>query len=113
VKLGVVVVSAAAALSTACASARRSEPIAGPIPLDAKASAGQIVFMRNCQSCHPRGEAGVGPALNNKPLPDAAIRLQIRTGVVGAGTMPPFPPEVLSDEEIDQIIAYLTALRKI
>ena len=102
-----------AALLPACASARRSEPIAGPIPLDAKAAAGQVVFMRNCHVCHPRGEAGVGPALNNKPLPDAAIEVQIRTGVVGAGTMPPFPPEVLSDQEIDQIIAYLTALRKI
>jgi mono/diheme cytochrome c family protein len=88
------------ALLAGCASARRTEPIAGPILLDEKASAGEVIFMHTCNGCHPHGEAGVGPALNNKPLPDAAIRLQIRTGVVGGGTMPPFPPEALSDKEI-------------
>jgi mono/diheme cytochrome c family protein len=112
-KLGAFTLVTVTLLGAGCASARRSEPIAGPIPLDEKASAGEVVFMRHCNGCHPHGDAGVGPALNNKPLPDAAIKLQIRTGVVGAGTMPPFGPDQISDQEIDEIIAYLTALRKI
>lgn len=102
-----------AVLAGGCASARRAEPITGPVQLDAKAAAGEVVFMRNCHMCHPSGEAGLGTALNDKPLPDAAIKLQIRESVVGAGNMPPFSPEELSDAEIDLLIAYLTAMRKI
>jgi mono/diheme cytochrome c family protein len=112
VKLGVVVVSITAVLAAGCESARRTEPIAYP-RLDAEATAGEVVFARHCHMCHPHGEAGVGPALDDKPLPDAAIELQIRTGVVGAGTMPPFPPDVVSDEEIELILAYLKAIRSI
>lgn len=96
----------------ACGSARRSEPIIGPIPLHGEAESGQIVFMRHCNGCHPHGEAGVGPALNNKPLPGEAIKLQVRTGLVG-GSMPPFPPEKISDDELSALVAYLGAIRKL
>jgi mono/diheme cytochrome c family protein len=93
-----------------CGSARRSEPIVGPITLSGKAAEGEIAFMRQCNSCHPHGEAGVGPAINNKPLPAPAIKLQIRTGALG-GTMPPFSPQELPDDQVDTIIAYLEAIR--
>ena len=111
-KLGVVVVSATTVLAAGCASAPPTGELNSPL-LDARARAGEKLFMRHCHMCHPHGGAGVGPALNDKPLPDAAIKLQIRTGAVGAGTMPPFPPDVLSDREIDQIIEYLKAIRRI
>jgi mono/diheme cytochrome c family protein len=54
--------------------------------------------------------AGLGPALNNKPLPGFAIRYQIRNGM---GAMPAFDEEKISDKEAKNIVAYLKALRKL
>jgi mono/diheme cytochrome c family protein len=65
--------------------------------------------MRDCHQCHPGGEAGVGPALNNKPLPAFAIRWQVRRGF---GAMPAFPKEKLSDSELDVLIDYIKILRR-
>jgi mono/diheme cytochrome c family protein len=60
--------------------------------------------MKYCHQCHPRGEAGIGPALNNKPLPGFLIRFQIRSGL---GAMPAFPERVVGNEELDVLVAYL------
>lgn len=90
-------------------SARRSEPIVGPLPLsDAHVQRGELVFMRHCYQCHPGGEAGVGPAINNKPLPGFLIKFQVREGF---GAMPAFSQHDISSEELDDLIAYLKALR--
>lgn len=92
-----------------CGSARRSEPVTAPLALDSpQTAAGRAVFQRTCDRCHPHGEAGLGPALNNKWLPGFAIRYQVRHGI---GSMPSFPERVISDEELDGLIAYLMALR--
>lgn len=97
-------------LLAACGSARRSEPIAPPRPVDAPAVArGRTVFMEYCSPCHPRGEAGVGPALNNKPLPGFVIKFQIRHGV---GAMPAFSENEIADTDLDMIVAYLKTLRR-
>jgi mono/diheme cytochrome c family protein len=64
--------------------------------------------MRNCDQCHPRGEAGLAPALNNKPLPAFLIKFQVRQGL---GAMPSFSKDDLSDQQLDDIIRYLQALR--
>ena len=64
--------------------------------------------MAKCNKCHPGGEAGLGPALNNKPLPDFLVRYQTRSG---AGAMPPFDPDELSDKDLADVTAYLKALR--
>jgi mono/diheme cytochrome c family protein len=69
---------------------------------------GRRVFMQFCNGCHPGGEAGVGLALNNKPLPGWAIRYQVRHGL---GVMPAFSEEVISDEKLDALESYLLALR--
>lgn len=97
-------------------SARRSEPITQPMkisvtrggdPADGVAH-GQRVFMRQCQQCHPGGEAGLGPAINSKALPHFLIRMQIRNGL---GAMPAFSEKRISNEEMDQLMEYLSALK--
>ena len=99
-----------------CGTARRSEPLAGPLPvakLDPaqaeSARRGEVVFATNCYQCHPGGAAGLGPGLNDKPLPGFAIKTQVRRGV---GAMPTFPEEEISDDALDDLITYLVALRR-
>jgi cytochrome c5 len=91
-------------------SARRSEPIAGPFPIDLQQIAeGRKLFMVHCHQCHPGGEAGLGPAINNKPVPSFMIRLQVRKGF---GAMPAFSEQEVSPEELEALLSYLEALRK-
>ena len=66
---GVLAVTVAGFFLAGCASARRGEPIAGEWKGDPKIERGKVVFMQKCHMCHPGGEAGLGPALNNKPAP--------------------------------------------
>lgn len=93
----------------ACASPRRTEPIAGPLTLDEKAERGQQVFLRNCHQCHPFGEGGLGWSLNEKPIPGFAIRLQTRAGF---GEMPAFGKDMIDAEEMDALVYYLKVLRR-
>lgn len=93
----------------ACGTARRRPPL-GPAPaLSEQAATGQVAFMEKCDRCHPGGEAGLGPALNDKPLPDFLKRFQVRKGL---GTMPHFSHEELSDAQLDAILEYLKALHQ-
>ena len=99
---------ALALLVASCGSARRSEPIVGPIAFAPEAARGEQVFMRHCHECHPKGEAGLEPALNDKPLPGWLIRFQVRRGL---GAMPAFPEDEISPAELEDLVAYLRALR--
>jgi len=94
-----------------CGSARRSEPIIGKteVGINDSVSQGRRLFMANCHQCHPGGEGGLGPAINNKPLPGFLIQFQIRHGL---GAMPSFTPDKISEPEVHQIIAYLKAVRQ-
>jgi mono/diheme cytochrome c family protein len=93
-----------------CAS-RKGVPYTEPLQAEAKGVLeGKMAYDRYCNSCHPGGASGLGPAINNKPLPGFMIRLQIRQGI---GTMPAFKRDVLSREEAKQIVAYLKELRKL
>jgi mono/diheme cytochrome c family protein len=92
-----------------CGSARRGEPLAGALALTAEQQRGQQVFMHHCHACHPGGEAGLGPAINNKPLPGFLIGAQVRAGL---GAMPGFSPQEISAGELDELVAYLRALRQ-
>ena len=96
-------------LASACGTARRSEPLVGPPRLTGDQPRGQQVFMEFCNQCHPGGDAGLALAINNKPLPGAAIKLQVRKGV---GRMPAFGPEVIPDQDLDPLVSYLAAIRK-
>ncbi|ARS37330.1 c-type cytochrome [Pontibacter actiniarum] len=93
-----------------CGTARRGVPMFEPLSISSPAVAqGKAVFKAHCQKCHPGGTAGLGPAINNKPLPGFLIRYQVRHGL---GVMPAFKEEVISDQELDHLVAYLKKLRK-
>lgn len=100
---------AAAFIASACSSARRGEPFAHEaLPSTASIERGAQVFFEHCHQCHTGGEAALAPAINNKPLPGFMLRLQTRRGF---GAMPAFPESQISDEELDDLVAYLKALR--
>ena len=93
-----------------CGTARRGAPVFAPVTLASQeAVRGQVVYDTYCHKCHPGGEAGLAPAINNKPLPGFLIRFQVRNGV---GLMPAFKDKVISDEELDNLLAYMKELRQ-
>jgi mono/diheme cytochrome c family protein len=92
-----------------CGSARRRPPLAAAPALSQQAATGRVAYMEKCNRCHPGGEAGLGPALNDKPFPDFLKRFQVRHGL---GTMPHFSPEELTDSQLDAVLEYLKALRE-
>jgi mono/diheme cytochrome c family protein len=101
----------AAIAAVACGSPHRSEAFTGSKPkLDtAEKRHGEMVFAQNCNQCHPLGEGGLGPALNDKPAPAGAIALVIR---IGPGDMPAFDESELSDDDVDAVTQYVVALRQ-
>ena len=99
-----------ALISGGCGSARRSEPIKGSVAInDPRVAHGRDLWMMKCNRCHPGGEAGLGPATNDKPLPELLIAMQIRTGL---GAMPAFTKQELSDSDVADVIAYMKAIRR-
>lgn len=95
--------------SAACGSARRSEPLMGPVvAVEAAQERGKIVFAQNCNRCHPGGEAGLGPALNGLRSPRSTQRRRVRHG---PGRMPSFDRNQISDEQLDELLSYLALLR--
>ncbi|HDR9075444.1 TPA: cytochrome c [Burkholderia vietnamiensis] len=90
------------------------------LPANAPARAGQRLFVTLCLACHRIDGAGssqAGPDLNAPMNPvdyfqPAALRRYIRDPASvrdwPGRAMPAFPPEQLSDRELDQIVAYLT-----
>ncbi|WP_322081499.1 cytochrome c [Burkholderia sp. BCC1972] len=89
------------------------------LPADAPARAGQRLFVTQCLACHRLDGAGsshAGPDLNTPMNPvdyfqPAALRRYIRNPASvrdwPGRSMPAFPPDQLSDRELDQIVAYL------
>jgi mono/diheme cytochrome c family protein len=94
----------------ACASGRRGEPVAAPVVVDEPLLVrGRQVFLRNCEQCHPGGDAGLGPALSNKPVPKGLLATQVRVGI---GAMPGFSDALIADDELDALVQYVERLRK-
>lgn len=93
-----------------CGSKRRGELVGRPIIPDTPTEKrGERLFYRYCASCHPGGEAGLGPALNDKPLPESVVRAQIRKGL---GAMPAFYEDKLTDAQVEEIAAFVSELRQ-
>jgi mono/diheme cytochrome c family protein len=106
---GVSILVISGLLLTIGCSARRGEPFLGALRISEPGIArGQQVFYRDCHQCHPGGEAGLGPAINNKPLPGFLIKFQVRNGL---GAMPAFSQNEISPEDLDHLVDYLKALR--
>jgi len=94
----------------ACGSPRRSEPLVGaPQLASVEERHGEVLFFRFCHQCHPGGEAGLGPAINNKPAPMPLVRLQVRKGL---GAMPAFPDAIIPERDLDALLAYFDRLRE-
>ncbi|MBR7960303.1 cytochrome c [Burkholderia vietnamiensis] len=89
------------------------------LPANDPARAGQRLFVTQCLACHRIDGAGssqAGPDLNAPMNPvdyfqSAALRRYIRNPASVRNwpgrVMPAFPPDQLSDRELDQIVAYL------
>jgi mono/diheme cytochrome c family protein len=92
-----------------CGAERKQEIAPQKIEGNSELSRGQRVFMHACNQCHPGGAAGLGPAINNKPLPGAMIKLQVRKGL---GAMPHFSQDHINDADLDAIVKYLQARRQ-
>ncbi len=74
---------------------------------EASAQRGQQTYMRvGCYQCHGTDGKGndAGTALTPEPLPPEALANFIR---FSPGRMPVYPEEVLSDAEIQDIVAWL------
>jgi len=101
-------------LLTACGSARRSEPLRGPMAMNEQIQRGQVVFMQNCHKCHPGGEAGAGPSINNIPLTKGMLKLRVRSRAffLGIGRMPSFKKHEISKEELTDLVRYIKVLKK-
>jgi mono/diheme cytochrome c family protein len=92
-----------------CATARRREPLVAPARLDNAQQHGQLVFMQNCNKCHPGGEAGLAPAINDKPFPNFLKKFQVRHGL---GAMPQFDKQKISDADLEDLMTYIAAIRR-
>lgn len=70
---------------------------------------GMHLFMVHCNKCHPGGDAGVGPSLNDKAIPDFLVHFQIRQGF---GDMPAFKEEELSKDDVKKIVLFVQQMRE-
>ncbi|AOJ41710.1 cytochrome C [Burkholderia lata] len=94
------------------------------LPVNDPARAGQHLFVTQCLACHRLDGAGsshAGPDLNAPMNPvdyfqPAALRRYIRNPASvrdwPGRSMPAFPPDQLSDRELDQIVAYLAYMAR-
>lgn len=94
------------------------------LPESDPARAGQRLFITQCLACHRVDGAGsshAGPDLNTPMNPvdyfqPAALRRYIRNPASvrdwPGRSMPAFPPDQLSDRELEQIVAYLAYMAR-
>ena len=101
----VCVMVASARGGPACGAVRLGENTNGLPAHSAIAQRGEVVFMQHCHKCHPGGEAGLGPAINGKPLPTFLMHFQIRSGL---GAMPSFDDDLINGAELDELLTYLS-----
>ncbi len=104
--LGLVVLGITLAALAACDIGTPNAPVATPLP--GTLQAGQAIFARYCTACHPGGGRGSGPSLITSPDSDAQWRATIRRG---RRPMPAFGPDLISDPDLDSLVAYIRTLR--
>lgn len=97
-------------------SAEAAEPAAGGEPAlvisdqaewDGLLAAGQKTYDDTCGTCHPGGDADVGPALKGEKESSAEMTRQIRKG---SGRMAPIGENKLPEEEMKGLLVYLASI---
>lgn len=73
-----------------------------------------VFVISPCMNCHPNGREGIGPPLfgpdfEKKYPSDELIVKLVRSG---RGEMPFIPPDLISDEDLAAVIAYLRSLNR-
>ena len=98
----IVALSAAVLTAALCASAA----LAAPAPPQGDAERGKAAFLRvGCYTCHGfEGQGVPGRKLAPNPLPYPAFSNFVRTST---GEMPTFTPQVLPEQDLADIHAYL------
>lgn len=71
---------------------------------------GKETFETFCGDCHPDGEDDVGPSLIENTNTPASIRQQIREG---SGRMRPFSAKRLSDQQVEDILAWMSTINAV
>ncbi|MGI5836713.1 MAG: c-type cytochrome [Chloroflexota bacterium] len=106
----VAVVLVAVVTSISACSSQEPAPAsqAGAAVTTGDASLGAAVFQQNCDGCHPGGAQGRGPMLKGKNLSSDHIKGVVRNG---ASSMPAFPENRISDEQLANLVAYLQSLK--
>lgn len=67
---------------------------------------GKVVYNKFCNSCHPNGKAGVGPAIVG--VSEGSLRTIVRQGI---GGMPAFGEGQISEEQLAELSAYIKSLK--
>jgi mono/diheme cytochrome c family protein len=98
------------AVLAACTGGKSAAPPTATPASTQREERGEIVFMRTCNGCHPQGEAGLGGALNTKPLPGALIKAKVRGAI--PGDMPKFSERDLGAADLQAVVDYVAALRR-
>lgn len=87
-----------------------AEPAAAPAAEAPAASTaeGRSAFLDICSGCHGQeAEGGLGPPLAGTQRDAGTLSEVVRNGL---GNMPPLDPGLISDEEIEQVAAFLNSL---
>lgn len=74
---------------------------------DTLASDGKESYDRACGTCHPGGEADLGPALKGERTATATMTKQIREG---SGKMAPIGEDKLPESEMQGLLVYLATI---
>lgn len=99
---------------SSCSARRIEKEMAASKTENPKITEGRLVFKNKCQKCHPNGENGVGPEINNIPLPGFAIKARVRSRafLLWTGRMPQFNKQEITPKELTSLVAYVKMLRK-
>ncbi len=89
-------------------------PLGNTSPKQQNIHAGEQIFVQKCFQCHSvvQDQVRLGPSLYSemKRSPHKKTAAQVRSLMIdGKGKMPPFK-DVLSKEDMDNLIAYIRAL---
>lgn len=74
---------------------------------DSLLASGQTSFDNACGSCHPGGEADLGPKLKGHAEPIGHMKKQIREG---SGRMAPIGEDKLPEAEMKGLLVYLASI---